>query len=476
MSDIKINRVNRNFGLKVHLYHNPNSYNRSADATPRYYIEVVQLKTIEKVGFTDESRFNGYTKHGHRFWKYKGDDTLTNVTAADVYYQVQDSYPYGWVQGDKASYLKYWYDVHNNEAFQSFYKTYWENHLDDVKKPIKNADGTTDYPFSYIEFDINEITKSKYVTGTIPALTSGVNVYSEYDTAISGFVDPSDWSCLEEHLNISVSHNALGFTTNKFVKYLLSLGASGKYTFELTDDLTNWPTGADSGYSGYRFRFSTGEDGTHNGYAEYTSGVSYVLAPEIAYYHLNVVPKTSSHSQYGVGSTSGFTLSGSGGSATGISSYTEGATITLRRNSVYYFMQESGANSGHPLYISTDISGASTTGNAYTSGVLYVPIVNHADYVGSGGTYTLFDVPSRAPSTLYYSCENHSHMGGQINIVDPPSAPKTGSVPKEAVVLDLNYTGDSNLYYYSPDKAGMGGPIMIKTGCGSNDVFGANYI
>jgi hypothetical protein len=67
-------------------------------------------------------------------------------------------------------------------------------------------------------------------------------------------------------------------------------------------------------------------------------------------------------------------------------------------------------------------------------------------------------------------------MGGQINIVDPPSAPKTGSVPKEAVVLDLNYTGDSNLYYYSPDKAGMGGPIMIKTGCGSNDVFGANYI
>lgn len=474
MSDIKVNRVNRNFGVKVHLYHNPDSHNRAIDSTPRYYVDLVQLNTIEKVGFTDNSRFNDYTKHGHRFWKYKSDETLNDVEAANVYYEMQDSYPYGWIQGDQASYLRYWYDVHNDESFQSFYKTYWEDHADDIQTPIRYANGSLNYPYSYIEFDLNEIVTSKYVVGTIPALPSGISTYSIYSTGRAAYADPVDWSCHDENLVISVDENANGFKTNSFVKHLLKLYASGRYTFNLSSGDGTWPTGADSGYSGYRFRFSTGEDGSHNGYDEYTSGVSYAVENEIAFYHVNAITKTASHPQHGEGSVSGFTLSGSGGSATSLTSYTEGTAITLRRDSTYFFMQESGGNSGHPIYISTDASGASTA-NAYTSGVSYSPPNSYENYLGSVDTYVRFDVPGKAPDTLYYSCKNHSYMGGQINIVDAPTAPNTGSVPGEVVILNLDYSGDSSLYYYSPDKEGIGGPILIKTGCGVKDVFGGGY-
>ena len=48
-------------------------------------------------------------------------------------------------------------------------------------------------------------------------------------------------------------------------------------------------------------------------------------------------------------------------------------------------------------------------------------------------------------------------MGGKINIVEAPTAPKTGSVPGESIVIDNNQTGIIGLYYYSPDISGAGG-------------------
>lgn len=79
-------------------------------------------------------------------------------------------------------------------------------------------------------------------------------------------------------------------------------------------------------------------------------------------------------------------------------------TITLRRGTKCTFNINA---AGHPFHIQTTGNGYNA-GNAYLSGV-----------TGAGtqvGTLT-FMVPSNAPNTLYYQCQFHSVMFGQINIV-----------------------------------------------------------
>ena len=47
-----LNKVNRNFNIKVRLYFNDNSFNREIDSTPRFYLEPVKLNAVERVAFT----------------------------------------------------------------------------------------------------------------------------------------------------------------------------------------------------------------------------------------------------------------------------------------------------------------------------------------------------------------------------------------------------------------------------------------
>ena len=73
-------------------------------------------------------------------------------------------------------------------------------------------------------------------------------------------------------------------------------------------------------------------------------------------------------------------------------------TLTLQRGNTYVFTVN---NSSHPvsLYTTSDKS------VEYTSGVVDD---------GSGFTFT---VPQDSPNILYYQCDLHSNMGGQINII-----------------------------------------------------------
>ena len=65
--------------------------------------------------------------------------------------------------------------------------------------------------------------------------------------------------------------------------------------------------------------------------------------------------------------------------------------------------------SGHPFHIQT-VSGQYDSSNLYTSGVTVT---------GNRETGTItFSVPSDAPDLLYYVCENHPAMNGQIIISD----------------------------------------------------------
>jgi hypothetical protein len=91
-------------------------------------------------------------------------------------------------------------------------------------------------------------------------------------------------------------------------------------------------------------------------------------------------------------------------------------TLNLSEGQTYTFNI---AATGHPFWIkTTPVTG---TGNAYNNGVTNNGIAN--------GTIT-FTVPYDAPSTLYYICQIHGVMQGQINIIDVPTpSPTTTETP-----------------------------------------------
>jgi plastocyanin len=93
----------------------------------------------------------------------------------------------------------------------------------------------------------------------------------------------------------------------------------------------------------------------------------------------------------------------------GMTSYTINAasnpTLSLTRGQSYTFQVNA---VGHPFWIKSVRS--TGTGNAYNSGV-----TNNGSETGS----VTFVVPGDAPATLFYDCEFHSSMSGQINVMDP---------------------------------------------------------
>ena len=471
MATFKTNKINRNFQIKVHLYFNEDSLNRPADSTPRFYLKPVQLLGVEKVAFTRGGAINNnYEKYGNRFWKYKYDDTLTEAQVESIYAEIKNSYPYGFVEGDQASINKYRYDVTENNAFQSFYKKYWDDHQADVKQPEFNNDGVKEHPHPYIEYTVNEIITYKHVTGTVAALPSSTSLDVDYATGSYYYIEPIDYSCHDEIITVNLdSRNPNNFMVDGLDQFPIRLSTSGRYLLNLTsgNQVSNdWPTGAGGAFSGYRFRLSTGVNGSFNGYSDYTSGVSYVVSPEVGSFDIKVETKTAhagggddGHPYMYSGFANGFSVSGISGSATGINvsgfGYDEGAELTLRRDSTYIFYQTGSTNDGHPINIATDPSGAqgASGSHLYTSGV------------STASNFLRFEVPGRAPDTLYYVCTNHAFMGGKINIVDAPAAPKTGSIPGESIVIDNNQSTNIDLYYYSPDLSGAGGLLNLKVNC-----------
>ncbi len=85
------------------------------------------------------------------------------------------------------------------------------------------------------------------------------------------------------------------------------------------------------------------------------------------------------------------------------------ADVTLYRGFTYTFDQSASSNSPHPLRLSTTSDGTHGSGSQYSDGVSYTGTP------GSDGLLT-FTVPLDAPDTLYYYCQNHANMGGEITI------------------------------------------------------------
>jgi len=82
-----------------------------------------------------------------------------------------------------------------------------------------------------------------------------------------------------------------------------------------------------------------------------------------------------------------------------------GKTITLERGKTYAFELEDGVDPNHPFYVGTTAEGGGS--GAYRD--------NPA--LKTTGTVTV-TVPSDAPNSLFYVCDNHIYMGGEMTITD----------------------------------------------------------
>ena len=77
-------------------------------------------------------------------------------------------------------------------------------------------------------------------------------------------------------------------------------------------------------------------------------------------------------------------------------------TLTLSEGQTYVFNWS--AATSHPLRFSTTSDGTHNSGSEYTTGV-----------VKDDSAYTTQITVAASAPTLYYYCQNHSNMGGQIN-------------------------------------------------------------
>jgi hypothetical protein len=89
----------------------------------------------------------------------------------------------------------------------------------------------------------------------------------------------------------------------------------------------------------------------------------------------------------------------------------ETPVLTFARGQTYVFDQSDSTNATHPLRLSTTSNGTHGSGSQYTSGWTI------SGTPGSSNATRTLAVASDAPDTLYYYCQNHSGMGGTINVI-----------------------------------------------------------
>ena len=108
---------------------------------------------------------------------------------------------------------------------------------------------------------------------------------------------------------------------------------------------------------------------------------------------VTVQAKSSSHPYFGQGSSKGYFIDGK-----------ESPSLTLRQNVVYRFDQSDSSNSNHRILFFTDLNRI----NSYQTNISAVGIA------GSTGAYTEITVKTETPVEIFYQCQNHPLMGGNL--------------------------------------------------------------
>ena len=130
---------------------------------------------------------------------------------------------------------------------------------------------------------------------------------------------------------------------------------------------------------------------------------------------VTVATKTTEHTAYGDGSSSGYVIDGH-----------EGAHLQLSRG-VYKFDISNGTNSGHPFRLYEDES----KNISYTTGV------TTSGSGGSSGDHLTLTIDDNTVTPLFYQCSSHGNMGGRIDILG-------GKRRRLNITTDKTNTGDGS--------------------------------
>ena len=258
------NKINRNFLVKARLYYNENSHNRNLDSTPRFFIQVKSIDSIERLGFTHKSEDNNYIKYSANLFGGKQESFLDSTKLNEILTDLNSKPPYGFdasVVGSKEAYDN---AVKFNLSYQSFYKSYWESNTSKIRNLT-----TEDYPFIDLEF--NEIIKSKYLVKQ-PASFAERSISEEYTGVIER--EYASYTC-ESGTNFAVTTGNNGYQNVFYIdgnmQQSFILGKHKQYIFTNTN--TGYSEGCTTGI--LPFRIATGSsNGVIDGGQTLTSGVN----------------------------------------------------------------------------------------------------------------------------------------------------------------------------------------------------------
>ena len=120
-------------------------------------------------------------------------------------------------------------------------------------------------------------------------------------------------------------------------------------------------------------------------------------------------------------------------------------TLDLQEGGTYTFDWSDSSAQGHPIRFSLTADGTHGGGSEYTTGV-----------VKDDSAYTTTITVASGVATLYYYCQNHSGMGGQINT--------------NTTFGSTNFDGSALTITNANTTSGFS--IVLYTGTGSTDTFG----
>ena len=130
---------------------------------------------------------------------------------------------------------------------------------------------------------------------------------------------------------------------------------------------------------------------------------------------VTVATKTSEHTAFGDGSSSGYVIDGH-----------EGAHLQLSRG-VYKFDISDSSNSGHPFRFYEDEG----------KNIAFTSDVTTSGSGGSAGDHATLTIDDDTPTPLFYQCSSHANMGGRIDILG-------GKRRRLNITTDKTNTGDGS--------------------------------
>ena len=228
------NKINRNFKVKTRLYFNELSHNRSLDSTPRFFVKISSLKTLERIGFTQKAEENSYLQYQENLYGGKKETYLNETKIDELITDLNAKPPYGYNTGISGSEYAYDNTVKYDASYQAFSKKFWDENSSEIQTSASES-----YPF--IEVQTNELVRTKFLVKT-PASFASTSISTDYTGVIS---HPTGTYTCDTGVNITVTTGsylgALGFTINGEYASSLNLGRHKQYTFTNTNNAYSIP-------------------------------------------------------------------------------------------------------------------------------------------------------------------------------------------------------------------------------------------